>query len=94
MLALRGPIAHLRGVTDRKNTGHPSEELLYDYLETSLTKEQNRAIEAHLADCRRCAEKLETMQLLLAVIGEWPATARRRPRRAAPALKTHHKSAV
>ena len=44
-------------------------ELVTDYLEDRLTREDRRRFEAHLAECDGCTGYLEDMRTMLAAMG-------------------------
>lgn len=75
-----------RGKTNELNISedepHVSDNELHDYFKPALSELRETEIEAHLAECPHCAERARAIQTLLAVMDDWPASARSRSRHA------------
>jgi len=76
-----------KGLHLSEDEPHVSDNELHDYFKPALSELRETEIEAHLAECRPCAERARAMQTLLAVMDDWPASARGGSRHAPPPRK-------
>ena len=53
-------------------SGHIDETRLNDYLEGLVTEEAARDVEAHLASCEECHDRLATLERLVSEMGDLP----------------------
>ncbi len=76
---------------------HLNDEILNEYLDQALTPAQYTAVDAHLAACADCGDRLETLRAVFADLDALPEVALRRdlsaavmaqlPRRTPPVLR-------
>jgi anti-sigma factor RsiW len=49
--------------------GHPTDETLNDYVDGRLPAQDHAALDAHVADCPDCRERVSALYTVIAMLG-------------------------